>query len=57
VFDHPLIQIYEFEHIPVGRDLNLMDEKWMVEFEAALVKSVDGEGESVFDRVLFPSCR
>lgn len=41
MFDHPLIQSYAFEDIPLNRDINLMDEKWMAEFEAALIKSFD----------------
>ncbi|WP_156964571.1 hypothetical protein [Methylocapsa aurea] len=48
MFDHPLIQIYAFEDTPLDRDLKLIDEKWMVEFEAALIKSVDESGESAY---------
>ena len=48
MFDHPLIQVYAFEDIPLDPDLDLMDEKWMAAFEAALVKSVDGRAESAY---------
>lgn len=48
MFDHPSIQIYTFEDIPLDRNLFLMDEKWMIEFESALVKSVDGCGETAY---------
>lgn len=46
MFDHPLIQTYAFEDIPLGQDLSLMDEIWMAKYEAALTTSVDGYGES-----------
>src|SRR5689334_17740134 len=48
MFDHPLIQIYTFDDIPLDQDLNLMDEKWMAEFAAALLKSLDGSGDSAY---------
>jgi hypothetical protein len=48
MFDHPLIQIYAFEDIPLDQDLNLMDEKWMAKFEAALVKSLDRGDETAY---------
>lgn len=43
LFDHPLIDHYEFEQVPLDQDISLMDEKWMVEFEAALVASFDSQ--------------
>jgi len=48
MFDHSLIQIYEFEDIPLDQDLNLMDEKWMTEFEAAMVKSLNDSDETAY---------
>jgi hypothetical protein len=48
MFDHPNIQIYAFENVPLDCDLHLMDEKWMVEFEAAFVKSIDGSGGTAY---------
>ena len=48
MFDHPLIQIYAFEDIPLEQDLYLMDKKWMAEFESALLKSVDDCGETAY---------
>jgi hypothetical protein len=48
MFDHPKIQVYQFEEIPLDGDLNLMDEKWMAEYAKALVKSVDGASESAY---------
>jgi hypothetical protein len=48
MFDHPLIQRYAFEDIPLNRDINLMDEKWMAEFEAALIKSFDEQAETAY---------
>jgi hypothetical protein len=48
MFDHLLIQVHAFEDIPLDQDLNLMDEKWMAEFEAALVKTFDGCGGTAY---------
>src|SRR3954447_7906987 len=48
MFDHPLIQIYAFEDIPLDQDLFLMDEKWMAEFEAVLLKSLDGSSDTAY---------
>lgn len=46
--DHPNIQIYRFEDVPLDQDLSLMDEKWMARYEKALVKSVQGTGKSAY---------
>jgi len=48
VFDHPNIQTYRFEDIPLDRDLSLMDVKWITEYEAALVASVSETGDSAY---------
>jgi hypothetical protein len=48
MFDHPKIQVYLFDEVPLNEDLDLMDEKWMAEYEKALVKSVDETGESAY---------
>jgi hypothetical protein len=48
MFDHPMIQVYAFEEIPLDQDLHLMDEKWMSEFEAAMIRSVDGSDETAY---------
>lgn len=48
MFDHPMIQTYAFEEIPLAQDLHLMDEKWMLEFEAALKQSVNGGDETAY---------
>lgn len=48
MFDHPLIQTHTFEDIPLDQELKLMDEKWMAEFESALVRSVSGNGETAY---------
>lgn len=46
MFSHRNIQIFRFEEVPLGRDLSLMDVKWMAAYEAALVASVSETGES-----------
>ena len=48
MFDHPNIQTYRFEDIPLDRDISLMDAKWIEEYEAALVASVSGTGDSAY---------
>ena len=48
MFEHPQIQTYAFDDIPLDRDISLMDERWMVEFEAALIKSIEGSGETAY---------
>jgi hypothetical protein len=41
VFDHPLIQVYQFEDVPLNRDLKILAVEWAAEFEAAMIKSFD----------------
>ena len=48
MFDHPDIQIYPFEQIPLGQDIFLMEERWMAPFAAALIKSIEGNGDSAY---------
>ncbi|MDQ6702275.1 MAG: hypothetical protein M3Z96_03770 [Pseudomonadota bacterium] len=42
MFDHDLIEKHAFESVPLGRDLYLMDEKWMQAYEKALLALVRG---------------
>lgn len=44
MFDHELIEKHPFEAIPLNRDLYLMDEKWMPDYEKALL-TLFGGGE------------
>jgi hypothetical protein len=48
MFDHSMIQTYLFEEVPLNQDLHLMDEKWISDYDKALVKSIDGAGESAY---------
>jgi hypothetical protein len=48
MFGHPKIQTYAFEDITLDRDVYLMDEKWMVKFERALIKSVEERGPTAY---------
>lgn len=43
MFDHPDIQKYTFGEVPLDRDLYLMDEKWLPEYEAVLTGFLRGE--------------
>jgi hypothetical protein len=48
LFDHPDIDKYRFEDIPLNTDLYLMDEKWMAEYGGALTKMlIGGEYDTV----------
>jgi hypothetical protein len=42
VFDHDLIKKHEFENIPLDRELYLMDEKWMPDYERSLLTLFSG---------------
>jgi hypothetical protein len=42
MFDHEDIEKYEIEDIPRDRDIFLMDEKWSVPYERALLKLLSG---------------
>lgn len=43
LFSHTSFEKYNFENIPLDRDIFLMDEKWMTEYHDAFVKFFDGE--------------
>ena len=48
MFDHSDIEKYRIEEVPLDRDLFLMDEKWMADYERALLKGLaGGEWENV----------
>jgi hypothetical protein len=42
LFDHSHFDKYSFEKIPLDRDLYLMEEKWMAEYEQALLTLFNG---------------
>lgn len=42
MFDHPRFDKYSFEEIPLNRDLFLMDEIWLDEYEKSLVTMFEG---------------
>jgi len=42
LFDHPLFDKYRFEDIPLDRDIFLMDEVWVAEYEKSLVTVFEG---------------
>jgi hypothetical protein len=37
-FSHPGFRKYEFEELPLNRDVFLMDERWVREYEAARIE-------------------
>jgi hypothetical protein len=42
MFDHPNFRKYTFSDLPLNRDLYLMDEKWMPEYERSWVATFNG---------------
>lgn len=42
-FTHPQFEHFEFEAVPLNRDVYLMDEQWLPEWEGAYLKFFDGE--------------
>ncbi len=44
MFEHEHFDKYEFEDIPLNRDIYLMDEKWMHDYEASLLSVFAGNG-------------
>jgi hypothetical protein len=42
VFTHPLFRIYPFDEVPLDRDVFLMDEEWLPQYEASLVAIFNG---------------
>jgi hypothetical protein len=42
VFDHPHIDKYRFEEIPLNEDIYLVDEEWMRDYDAALTITLNG---------------
>lgn len=44
MFDHYDIEKYRIEEVPLDRDIFLMDEKWLTDYERALLKGLGGNG-------------
>src|SRR5262245_61899053 len=42
MFEHRLFHIYDFTSIPLGKDIFVVDEKWMHDWEAAMVDMFNG---------------
>src|SRR5215204_3444269 len=42
MFDHEDIEKYEIEEVPLNQDIYVMDEKWMVDYECALLNGLAG---------------
>lgn len=42
MFEHSEIEKYRIEEVPLDRDIYLMDEKWMADYELALLKGLAG---------------
>jgi hypothetical protein len=57
LFENPRIDKYRFEDIPLDRDLYLMDEKWMTEYDGALAKLLAGGGYDVVGYISYAAAR
>ena len=44
-FTHPCFRILDLDHLPLNRDLYLMDEIWLAEWEAEYIKLAEAEGD------------
>lgn len=42
MFEHQLFRVYSFAEVPLDRDLYLMDERWMREWETGMIRMFDG---------------
>ena len=45
MFDHPHFDHYDFEHVPIDRDLYLMDRIWIEDYERSMRNAFNGRGE------------
>ncbi len=57
MFDHDLIEKHSFENIPLDRDLYLMDEKWMLEYEGSLLTLFNGGERDEVGYISFAAAR
>lgn len=44
-FSHPQFETFEIEHVPLNRDVYLMDECWLMDWEAARLDLFAGKGD------------
>lgn len=47
MFDHEWIEVYNFESIPLNRDIYLMEERWLPEYEAAIMAFLRGDSKEL----------
>ena len=57
MFDHPLFDTYSFEEIPLNRDLYLMDEIWLDEYEQSLVTLFEGGDDKSVGYISYAAAR
>jgi hypothetical protein len=44
-FTHPCFRIFDLDNLPLNRDLYLMDEVWLAEWEAEYIKLAEGDDD------------
>jgi hypothetical protein len=57
LFDHPYFEKYNFQDIPLNRDLYLIDEVWMNEYERCLLAVFEGANYQAVGYVGFAAAR
>lgn len=56
-FSHHEFRTYSFENLPLNRDVYLMDESWLLEYEAALVDMFNGKDYQNVGYISFAAAR
>jgi hypothetical protein len=56
-FSHPEFRTYSFENLPLNRDVFLMDEQWLREYEAARIEMFNRRSDRVVGLVSYAAVR
>lgn len=56
-FSHHQFETFEFEHVPLNRDVFLMDECWLYEWEAACLELFSGKGNRNIGYISYAAIR
>jgi hypothetical protein len=56
-FDHSYFDHYDFEHVPLDRDIYLMDEIWIEAYNAAMRSLFDGRGYDTVGYISYAAAR
>lgn len=56
-FDHPLVEHYSFQEVPLDQDIYLVDEKWLDQYESSLLGLLNGAEYQQVGYVNFAAAR